>query len=276
MVDPVVILTYPGHYLLTALTIKSYLKYHRPTNFIVVADDLSLHAWDNYVHDCKKLYQSLIPTDCQIQPSSNIIPASQFKSGWVRQQIIKLHLDQVVDFDSWFFTDGDIVFLHSVESTDIPYTTPDSCVNTSQDQYVTKVLGIANPGIRVNNQRVAVDDPAFRTMTRLVLQGIRQHVQLHHQKSLSELHLEYEAKNSIEISEWQLIENYKQRILGQELKLVKYAPHNLLSVPERLDFFSHQFLTYYGTDANLGRDFFNNYNVTVSDQLWQILSNIQR
>lgn len=269
---PLIVLTYPGHFLLSALTIKSYLKYHTPTEIIVVADDVSSQAWPTYIKDCEQLYKT------QVIPVSNIPQAVEFGgNGWVRQQIIKLHLDQVLEFDSWFFTDGDIVFLHAVNPTDIPYSVPYFGEQTQkQNEYVANLLGIELPGIINNGQQVCVSNPAFRTMEKLTLQQLRQHIEIKHNQSIALLHQPYLNSNSICVSEWELIENFKQHIMGKELTLVKYAPHDIANTEANLNFFSHQFLTCYSTDKTFGQEWFVKQDLVVSDNIWQILSNINR
>ena len=267
----VVILTYPGHYLLTALTIQSYLKYHpTPSKFIIVADDVSQLAWPDYIRDCEILYST------QVIPVSSIKEATQFSGiGWVRQQIVKLYLDQVLDLDSWFFTDGDIVFLNTVDD-EVPYSVPYFSETTQlQNDYVKSMLGVDHPGVTVNSTQVCVSNPAFRAMNKEILIGLRNHIHQLHNKTLSDLHQDY-TNDSRSISEWELIENFRQHVLKEDLNLVKYAPQNLYEPPNDLTFFTHQFFTCYNTDKDFGRNYFSNQGITVSDEVWQILSNINR
>jgi hypothetical protein len=252
---PLVVLTYPGHFLLTVLTIRSYLEYHTPTEVIIVADDLSPYAWPTYLTDCQELYWA------PVIPLSQIPCTKEFNTGWIRQQIAKLHLDQVVNADNWFFTDGDIVFLNPVDPTHTPYTVPYYNTTTQQqNEYVNRLLDI-NTGIRVNGEQVCVSNPPFRTMHATVLKQLRNYVG------------EKLNQTGPGMSEWELIENFRQHVLGQSLNLVKYAPHSLNDSAADLNYFDHQFLTCYGTDKDLGRDFFD---FSISDRIWQILSNINR
>jgi hypothetical protein len=207
--------------------------------------------------------------------------AGQFTSnGWLRQQIIKLHLDQILNLDHWFFTDGDIVFLHTVDPEHTPYSTPEYTeVNYFLDQYIKLFLRIT-PGIYVNSQQVCVSNPAFRTMERMVLEQLRQHVLSQHGQSLAELHLPYLKSNIMGVSEWELIGNFQHHILGEQLILTKYAPHDIqtaLTTPGyNLNHFSHQCLTHYGTDKDLGKECFANYNIDISDNMWDTLSKISK
>ena len=256
---PLVVLTYPGHFLSTVLTIRSYLEYHTPTEVVVVADDLSPYAWDSYLQDCQDLYWT------PVIPISQVNQPKEFNNGWIRQQIAKLHLDQLVDLSNWFFTDGDIVFLHAVDPADTPYSIPDySAISQQQHKYIQELLNISNPGIEVNNRLVCVSDPPFRSMSAQILKQLRNHIGDRIQLT------------GAGMSEWELIENFRQHVLGESLKLVRYAPHNILNPDKKLDYFSHQFLTHYGTDRNLGKEYFVNQSVTVSDRIWQKIVNISK
>lgn len=268
---PLVVLTYPGHFLLTALTIRSYLEYHTPTEVIVVADDLSTHAWSTYLKDCQDMYWA------PVIPVSQLAEAHHFNIGWIRQQIVKLYLDQLISCHSWFFTDGDIVFLHPVDPADIPYSVPDfNNQDILQNQYVRELLKIDYPGILVDQKRVCVSDPAFRTMSKQTLIELREYIKLQHNQDLYKLHIKYQTQDLVAVSEWELIENFKQKILNEQLALIKYAPHNLDNAEANLNFFTHQFLTCYSTDYGFGRDWFKDREIVVSDEIWQILSNINR
>ena len=271
---PLVVLTYPGHFLLTALTIKSYLEYHpTPSKLIIVLDDLSSQVWPSYYNDCTQLYSVLVPS-CKILLTSAIPQAHKFASGWIRQQIVKLYLDTIVEHDQWFFTDGDIVFLHAVDYESIPYSLP--IPTDSQNNYICRLLGISQGGVFVNGDQVCMSDPPFRTMSKKVLIDLRNHVEMIHKRPLDEVHLDYQNEKAINVSEWELIESFKKYITQENLNLVRYAPHRLENIPDNLNFFTHQFLTCYNSDSKFGREFFQKWNVNVSDDLWQILSNISR
>lgn len=254
---PLVVLTYPGHFLLTALTIRSYLEYHTPTDVIIVADDLSPYAWDSYLKDCQDLYWATVI------PLSQITETIKHNNGWIRQQIAKLHLDQIIKADSWFFTDGDIVFLHPVDTTHIPYSVPYYGNTTQQQNEYVESMGVPSK-IQVDDQQVCVSNPPFRTMEAATLKELRNY-------SGDRLNITGPG-----MSEWELIENFKQKIQHKELNLVRYAPHQLNDSTADLKYFKHQFLTCYSTDKELSREWFASQGVHTTDRLWQILSNIKR
>ena len=271
---PLVILTYPGHFLLTALTIQSYLKYHTtPDQVIIVVDDISDKTWPSYIQDCQDLYSKFV-THVEIRSTSTIPSVTQFNSGWIRQQIVKLHLDLIVDAEEWFFTDGDIVFLHAVDPAVIPYSLPDPV--DEQNNYIREVLKIKQAGIFVDGKQVCVNDPAFRSMRRQTLLALRSHVERVHGTSISQVHFDYQNEKSIRVTEWELLESFQLYVQGHEPTLVRYAPHNLMNIPDNLNFFTHQFLTCYNTDQDFGREWFANQSVHISDEVWNRLIEIRR
>lgn len=269
-----VVLTYPGHYLLTALSLKSYLKYHpTPERLIIVLDDISDKTWPSYITDCYQLYSSIVPT-VELRQTSTLPEAHRFDSGWIRQQIVKLHLDLLVDADRWFFTDGDIVFLHPVESNMVPYTLIGPI--DGQNEYIQRVLGIDQAGIFVDGNQICVNDPPFRTMHRQTLCDIRNHVEQTHNRSISDVHLDYQNKLSIRITEWELLESFKLYVQGITPNLIRYAPHSLMDIPDNLNFFTHQFLTCYNADQDFGREWFAKQDIVVTDDMWNRLTEIRR
>lgn len=225
MTQPLVVLTYPDHFLLTALTIQSYLKHHTPSSITVIADDLSDRAWPNYIKNCEQQY------NCSVVPVSTITSAVPFSNNsWIRQQIVKLHLDQVLTDDVWFFTDGDVEYCFPVPYNTVPY----SIVRVDQERsshndYVTMMLGIDTPGIYAqhpdidwrpdNRDQVCVSNPPFRTMQAHTLQLLRAHVEQQHQKSMIQIH----QKLACLMSEWELIANFQTHVLKQNIDLV-YCP----------------------------------------------------
>jgi hypothetical protein len=233
MTQPLVVLTYPDHFLLTALTIQSYLKHHTPSSITVIADDLSDQAGPNYIKDCEQQY------GCQVIPVSTVAPALPFANNpWIRQQIVKLYLDQILSNDVWFFTDGDVEYCFPVAHNTVPY----SIVRGGQEQanqnaYVAMMLGIDTPGMYVqhsdidwqpdNTDQVCVSNPPFRTMQAHTLQSLRTHIEQRHQKSMIEIH----QKLNYLMSEWELIANFQVHVVKQSVDLVYYPTVPMQSTP---------------------------------------------
>jgi hypothetical protein len=281
MHNRLVILTYPGHFLMTLLTIKSYLAYHpAPEEIIVVADDVSSQSWPTYIRDCEELYA---PYSARVIASSSSTVAKHFAhNDWIRQQIIKLHLDLLIGRDSWFFTDGDIIFLNSVTPGTIPYTMlyeSNPAITQQQNNYVCTMLGIDQPGLVVNGQQVCVSNPPFRYLSSQLLQDLRSWVETKSGRQFYQTHEPFQHADSISVSEWELIENFRCYIMQQQPSLVQYAPHTVgpgCPPVGDLNFFKHQFITCYCSDSELGRAWLESHGAAVSDHHWNLVEQIVR
>ena len=305
MNQPLVILTYPGHFLLTALTIHSFFRNNPLTPVTVVVDDVSDKAWPGYIDDCKSLYQfaTVIPVS-----SFNIIMQYKDKidDPWVRQQLVKLHLDQLLPFDTWFFTDGDIEYCSTAPINSIPYCiTRGGPTQDSQNAYVAKTLGIDNPGVFAihpdmdwgalgEKHQVCVSNPPFRTMWAQHLGQLREHVENLHKTSFIEMQLEI-VTNSIKdslgnldylMSEWELLANFQISVLGYNIPL-KYFPTNKQIGPvERItlpaDFVGQpadpvlKCGTCYRSDSSFPRMWWEYIGITVDDRVWNEIIKIVR
>jgi hypothetical protein len=278
--DPLVVLTYPGHFLLTALTIQSFLKHNTTDSVYVIVDDLSRFCWPEYVNDCKKLY-----SNATILLVSNLAPASLFVDDpWIRQQIVKLHLDQLLPFDRWMFSDGDVEYFFPVPVDSIPFTIMrGSSAQHQHNAYVAELLGIDSPGIYTEHpdmdwepgtyrHQVCVSNPPFRTMYAGVLTQLRAHVEQLHGCTMSHLHL---TKSSI-ASEWELIANFQLLVLKHPVDIVYYPTISMTDpCPTKTDQPDYC-ATCYNVDVDFDKQWWRSKGIDISDQLWSTLSNIVR
>ena len=279
MTQPLVVLTYPGHFLLTALTIQTYFQHNPIVPVIVIVDDLSDHCWPNYIKDCENFYQ------CELILMSAIAITRQFNTGWIRQQIAKLYLDQILPYDTWFFTDGDVGYYHPAPQDVIPYViTRGGPAQEKQNAYVSKSLGIDNAGIWAEHKhmdwepgtyrhQVCVSNPPFRTMKTHTLQQLRYHIEKLHKKTIEELHISVIGLNNLDysISEWELIANFQIHVLKEIIPLVYYptipmddingSPYNYCR-------------TCYTSDSAFNKDWWKEKNIHVDDSIWYSILNI--
>ena len=281
MTQPLVVLTYPGHFLLTALTIQTYFQHNPIVPVIVIVDDLSDHCWPNYIKDCENFYQ------CELILMSAIAITRQFNTGWIRQQIAKLYLDQILPYDTWFFTDGDVGYYHPAPQDVIPYViTRGGPAQEKQNAYVSKSLGIDNAGIWAEHEhmdwepgtyrhQVCVSNPPFRTMKTHTLQQLRYHIEKLHKKTIEELHISVIGLNNLDysISEWELIANFQIHVLKEIIPLVYYptipmddingSPYNYCR-------------TCYTSDSAFNKDWWKEKNIHVDDSIWYSILNISK
>lgn len=275
MSQPLVVLTYPGHFLLTALTIRSYFKHHDSSPVTVVVDDIDADAWPSYLTDCAELY-----TPATIIPVSHLPQAHLFQhEGWIRQQIVKLYLDQLLPVDTWFFTDGDIEFNAPAPHNAVPYTiTRGGPTQDQQNQYVTKLLGVA-PGV-FDKQQVCVSHPPFRTMQAQDLAQLRTHVEQLHDCDFAEWHQQHITSGGGKLnkdgsprylmSEWELLATFQNTVLGQNINLTHFQTDYAIGEQAKTCG------TCFCTDSEFGRDWWHNAGIVVSDQIWQIVSKISK
>jgi len=281
MAQPLVVLTYPGHFLLTALTIQTYFQHNPIVPVIVIVDDLSNHCWPNYIKDCENFYQ------CELILMSAIAITRQFNTGWIRQQIAKLYLDQILPYDTWFFTDGDIGYYHPAPQDVIPYViTRGGPAQEKQNAYVSKSLGFNNAGIWAEHEhmdwepgtyrhQVCVSNPPFRTMKTHTLQQLRYYIEKLHKKTIEELHISVIGLNNLDysISEWELIANFQIHVLKEIIPLVYYptipmddingSPYNYCR-------------TCYTSDSAFNKDWWKEKNIHVDDSIWYSILNISK
>jgi len=276
MNQQLVVLTYPGHFLLTALTIQSYFRHHPRVPVTVIADDMCSDAWPNYLNDCADLYHPAI-----IRSVSRIAQAQQFQDeGWIRQQIVKLYLDQVLPFDTWFFTDGDIEFNAPVPHNAVPYTiTRGGPTQDQQNSYVSTLLNVT-PGV-FDGQQVCVSHPPFRTMKAQDLEQLRNYVEQHLRCDFTDWHEQHITHDGGELnpdgtprylmSEWELLATFQSTVLKQDIGLTHLqTDHTIGEEPKTCG-------TCFCTDSEFSRDWWQDYaGIVVSDELWDMVSKISK
>jgi hypothetical protein len=271
-------MTYPGHYLQTALTIQSYLKFHSPESVTVIVDDINEHAWQTYQQDCATFYNA------RIIPASRLDSRSLFDGvPWIRQQLVKLYLDQLLDFEQWFFTDGDVQFNFPIAKDTVPYTYTDGgLVQQQQNNYVTRMLNLSDPGIFVDKQ-VCVSNPPFRFMDAKTLQDLRQHVEHIHGINFLDLHwqISFDTKTIgqyqyYSISEWELLATFATRVQGRSLNLQYYPTYDLKDRVVPTSTHPDYINTCYNTDQEIGREWFESRNIKCSDAVWNEICKITK
>lgn len=296
-----VTLTYPPHFLSTAATIKSYFNHHPVVEVVIVIDDTNLIKlpginntfveWPDYVNDCKELYGSLGHLCSYVRLSQiPLFTSSKIASsiGWLRQQMVKFYMDQLLpDLESWFFTDGDMFFFET-----LPDATPYSAITgyyPSWIKYVADTLQIAPELVKhsvdylhVNNRsnEITVSNPPWRHMSAAVLQGLRQYIELKHNVDFMQYHNTYAESNGNQQcswSEWELIELYQTHILQRpnQLKFCPPMPFQREPPTNYRSPFKSTMLNL-PAECDMGRDWFESMGVAVSDDHWQKACKIKK
>jgi hypothetical protein len=230
-----VILTFPGHFYQTHLTVRSLLRYYPEIAQIsFFLDDVQQGPWTQYIGDFDSSIGLVCPIAYDIHPVSEIWLMSQCVAGWWRQQLVKLTLDQILPHTEWFVVDGDVIFGTRCEvRRSVPITRFGDnkspwglmCAN-----YVQGLLGTELGCIRDQDQQVATSPIPFRYLDRDTLSGLRQHVENRYQRDFVQAHLAWFQDQTIVanwdppvrwvMSEWELIECYRRYVLDQSWPLI--------------------------------------------------------
>ena len=294
--SPLVVLTYPGHFVQTAVTIKSFFRHNPDVPCVVIVDDLSQHCWPTYVKDCESFYADFCKTLTILKVSA--LPQAHAKkdalNSWIRQQIVKLHLDYLIDWPSWFFTDGDVEFKSAVPHDTVPYAInrPSYAVTERQNFYVSKMLDIDNPGIFATHPhmdwipdrraQVCVSNPPFRTMHAKTLQQLRDYIMDLRGHTIEQAHswLYDTFYNGIGEapfieSEFELIENFRTHVLKENLNLIYYPVVDSFYEPDSTHI-EEYCVTNFVTDHVLGKRWLDQQNIVVTDEMWTRLQKINK
>lgn len=289
MNDPLVVLTYPKHFLLTVLTIRSYLRHNTASEITVLVDDTDKHCWPSYLEDCAKYYSTL-------HPQLKVVPVSQWElhkrfsgpwDSWIRQQFLKLHLDQVVSYTKWMFTDGDMYYINPVPRDAIPFSivAPGGQFQSDSNQWCRLMLktdsvgfflyhpdmhAFARPG---EEHQVCVSNPPCRTMTASTLVDLRAYVEKVHGCNIVDANFKVHAEtngNAGVQSEWELIANFQHKIQNNPVPLEFYPTYPIERVHTTVDRYPFCGTTF--EPENFTREWFVEYGIECDNSVW---NNIQ-
>jgi len=175
-----VVLTFPGHFFLTAMTLES-IRYFYPDikQIYVLYDDQVTAGWPDYVDDCCEWYR--IPKNKFISYSQVDSDIAQCPIGWYRQQIVKCSIDLIIPGDRWFVVDGDVVFDEKIDVENITPVQHRSDFNDPLAMSVLKgiktLLGIDQHPLLSDGRFKITSSIPFRNLEKTVLQALRQQVE---------------------------------------------------------------------------------------------------
>lgn len=277
-----VVLTFPGHFFQTAASIKS-LRQHYPDytdQITIIADDLQCSPWQDYLQDLAGYFGNRH----EIIPVSTLSGIRDCVAGWWRQQLVKLTLDRILDGDAWFVADGDVIFQSRCEvqgrvpisrRNDATSRWSQMCVN-----YVKDVLG-TDQGIMQDKEQPVITSPVpFRCLDRELLQSLRSHVESRFRRDFVDLHLGWFQDQTIVadidpptrwvMSEWELIECFRQMVQGQRLPYVELGSGYNIDVDlTDINVVNGVFLHSYLRDTAIGSQWFEDQGIDVDHHIWQ-------
>ena len=269
MTMDIAITTYPGHFFMTKLCLDSIRKFYEGRIHILL-DDCEVTEWPTYVEDARRWYGDDVTYHLY---STLMAPYSDWiRSGWWRQQFVKLYMDTYVDSEDIFIVDGDVIFDRKMDIHIQP--TFDSEINDIDqmcDNYVSFMLGTKG---HLGDWSRTSQTP-WRLVPRHVLPSLRQHVQKAHGKDFLDLHndlimsedIAMTGANRMSMSEWELIEAYRTYVLDDAYPEHRWGGGWDIRTG-RTDSFRHTS----ETDGVIGRDWLGR-QLEISDGDW---SNSQR
>jgi hypothetical protein len=266
-IDRVVVTTFSGYFFITVLCLRSVKKYlsHLPLDIII--DDFDIDHWPDYVDDCQQYLRSEFP-DLNL----NFVLFSQLNNvddarhgGWFRQQLIKLHLDQLIKGDNWLSVDADVIFKEYPNLATIPVTkTSADEIDCGNRLYVKYMLNVEQPFLGNDADHLCASGVPFRYLSRELLTQLRQQVEKTHCKNFLQLHLDLMKSGEIVafdpdmqkmiMSEFQLIEVFRDQFRNDGL-IIKVGTSA----------FDHDSVK----DWHRERSWFESQGVPVNDWLWQ-------
>jgi hypothetical protein len=171
-----VIISFPGHFLLTRLTIESLRYFYKNIRQIYIVYDITLtEGWPDYVNDAADFYSINKQNFITFKEIDQNIPLCQM--GWYRQQLVKCCIDKFFKEDRWFVVDGDIIFDEHINLENI---TPvhfrndsDSPLNRSVLTCVSRFLNIEFHPLLSDGQYKITSSIPFRILERTTLENLR-------------------------------------------------------------------------------------------------------
>lgn len=265
----VVVQTYPAHFYQTLACLRNIRTLNSKCEIWLFADNFSNFSWDNYISYCHEVYRDLVN---KIVPFSDIHVLYRLRNWpWLRQQTNKLLLDKVIDRTHWFFTDGDVqlrkwpavdrvpgIILGAYQGVPLSERDPRPGEVSSQILfYIRHMLGGEFGGFWTKDDKpITASNPPVKIMQAEIIRGLRNLIESRFSKSLVDVHFDLRRDTRMAASEWDLIEAYRQTVLGQ-------AP-----VWELDD---NWYETTWSADRELGKDWFQSRGITINAEIWQLL-----
>ena len=286
--DAVAVITYPGHCISTALTIKNLLEISNwavPVYIFVDDQSEQYQTWPgNYLQDIKQYYAQCFPNLPLRYVLFSEFEFTHIWDGWLRQQMVKLNLDRFLTGDIWYVTDGDVYIkeLLSFESTPFNYV-PDRNrqIHAQNRSYLQHMLKTTNILLEKDGRLLFTHHAPFRWIQRFHLLKLREYVSRIHVNDFNLVHIQLMREEriigfgptdaSLSMTEWDLIEVFRANILEEDIGL-KYWPLRTDTDVEN----QARFWTFFGTDRDIDISWFENFNLNVPNDLQQKIQLISR
>lgn len=286
--DAVAVITYPGHCISTALTIKNLLdqsKWNAPVYIFVDDQGEQYQTWPGeYLEDIKQYYAECFPNTLLRYVLFSEFEFDHIWDGWLRQQMIKLNLDRFLPGQLWYATDGDVYIKELLKFGTTPFNyVPDrnKLIHAQNRSYLAHILKTPNILIQHNSSLIFTHHAPFRWVEKTVLQKLREYVSKEHVNDFNLVHIQLMKEEriigfgptdaSLSMTEWDLIEIFRANILGDDIGFEYWPLHTDTDVENQA-----RFWTFFGTDRDIDISWFKNFNLNVPNDLQQKIQLISR
>lgn len=281
--DAIAVITYPGHCVTTALTIKNLLSLTDwQVPFYLFVDDLGdqYKDWNgDYIQDIKGFYQQ----------EFEVVLFSDFQfghiwDGWLRQQMVKLNLDRFLPGDTWYVTDGDVYLKEVLRPSVTPFNfvpRRNKMIHAQNRSYLKHILQTDNIILEKEQRYIFTHHAPFRWVKKIELELLRQTVsRMHHNDfNLIHLHLMREERiigfgpdeDSLSMTEWDLLEVFKQKVLHIDLDLEYWPLRTDADIENQAKFW-----TFFGTDKDIDPQWFEKFDVYIPQNIQEKILTISR
>jgi len=265
-IDRVIVTNHPGYFFISVLCLRSIFEYLDQIPVTILIDDFDLTHWPSFVDNYKKYISQQFPSkNIAFECYSTLDKVNDGNAGgWVRQQLIKLHVDYFVSESNILLIDADVILKEYPNVSWIPARPfPESPTGLGFKLYCKYMLGTE---LRVGSSEENLGSSwiSFRFVSRELLQALRAHVENVHKKNFLNLHIELmqdkkilwynDTEQTMIMSEFEMLEIFRKHFWKDPLPLRPYASNHFNDNIE---------------DWNREPDWFQNQDVTIDLELWK-------
>lgn len=210
-----IIFAYPLHYHICQLSLRHALNTLGDiSDVVIIWDDLNRPKLEHSFNLSQQLAQQ---TSAQVIKTSEIKLVKNQRNGWIRQQLVKLHLHKLFNDDAWILLDGDTVIRNrrnlyrTIHNNPYDYYAP-------AHEFMAHALGLARGA-----------GPSYMTPVwlaeRPVLEALHNHVQDRHNSEFIALYDQFVQEHYAQaiwppLNEIELYANFAVQQLNYQYNLI--------------------------------------------------------
>jgi hypothetical protein len=264
-IDRVIVTVYPGYCFISVLCLRSIFRYLDQTPLTILIDDFELWRWPSFVDNYKKYILQQFPDHyIEFACYSNLNKVNNGNtSGWLRQQLIKLHADYFVPESNILLVDADIILKEYPDTDTIPARLfPESSTGIGFKLYCKYMLG-TELRLGSSEENLGSSWAGFRWVSKELLQALRSHVEHVHNQNFLDLHI-----NLMQNKKIVAYDPTGQTMIMTEFEMLELFRKYLWKEPLPLRSSASAFFNDNIEDWKRNSDWFTNQNVHVDSEMW--------